>query len=66
MMVFVTVLSVNSCSDSAANQGSLILLSKESNEIAMKDFSKTVPVGIEKEDGKFKVSFMVSRTALSN
>jgi len=59
MMVFVTMLSFNACSDSSANQDPN-LVAKESNEVAMKDFGKTVPVGIEKEDGKFKVSFMVS------
>ncbi|MDG4651186.1 protein-glutamine glutaminase [Chryseobacterium arthrosphaerae] len=59
MMVFVTVLSFNACADSSANQEQN-LTSKEAGEIAMKDFGRTVPVGIEKENGKFKVSFMVS------
>lgn len=59
MMVFVTVLSFNSCSDSNANQDPN-LVSKESSEMALKDFGKTVPVGIEKENGKYKVSFIVS------
>ncbi len=59
MMAFVTILSFNACSDSNANQDPN-LVAKESNEVAMKDFGKTVPVGIEKEDGKFKISFMVT------
>ncbi|UEQ76662.1 protein-glutamine glutaminase [Chryseobacterium arthrosphaerae] len=59
MMVFVTILSFNACADSSANQEQN-LTSKEAGEIAMKDFGRTVPVGIEKENGKFKVSFMVS------
>ncbi|MBV8325407.1 protein-glutamine glutaminase [Chryseobacterium sp.] len=57
MMVFVSVLSFNSCSDSGANQETI---TSESKEIAMKDFGRTVPVGIEKENGKFKVSFILS------
>ncbi|MCJ7935448.1 MAG: protein-glutamine glutaminase [Chryseobacterium sp.] len=58
MMVFVSVLSFNSCAESSANQDNLS--SKESNEIALKDFGKTVPVGIEKENGMYKVSFIVT------
>ncbi|UKB85470.1 hypothetical protein LF887_07565 [Chryseobacterium sp. MEBOG06] len=59
MMVFVTMLSFNACSDSSAGQDQN-LTSKESSEIGMKDFGRTVPVGIEKENGKFKVSFIIS------
>ncbi|MET3532772.1 hypothetical protein DRF59_19575 [Chryseobacterium flavum] len=59
MMAFVTILSFNACSDSNASQDPN-LIAKESNEVAMKDFGKTVPVGIEKENGKFKISFMVT------
>lgn len=59
MMVFVTILSFNACSDSNANQDQN-LTAKESSEVALKDFGKTVPVGIEEEDGKLKVSFIVT------
>jgi hypothetical protein len=59
MMVFVTMLSFNACADSSANQDQS-LPSKESSDIALKDFGRTVPVGIEKENGKFKVSFIVT------
>lgn len=58
MMVFVSVLSFNSCSDANANQENMS--SKESKEIALKDFGRTVPVGIQKENGKFKVSFIIT------
>ncbi len=59
MMVFVTMLSFNACADSSANQDQS-LTSKESSDIALKDFGRTVPVGIEKENGKFKVSFIIT------
>ncbi|PWN69202.1 hypothetical protein C1631_014160 [Chryseobacterium phosphatilyticum] len=59
MMVFVTVLSFNACSDSGANQDAN-LNSNESKDFVVKDFGKTVPVGIQQENGKYKVSFMVS------
>lgn len=57
MMVFVSVLSMNSCSDSNANQEAV---HPQTNEVAVKEFGRTVPVGIEKEDGKYKVSFILS------
>ncbi|MGU3377452.1 protein-glutamine glutaminase [Chryseobacterium sp. M5A1_1a] len=57
MMVFVAALSFNACSDSNANQESV---NPQSKEIAMKEFGKTVPVGLDKEDGKYKVSFILS------
>lgn len=57
LMVFVSVLSMNSCSDSNANQETV---NPQSKEIAMKEFGRTVPVGIDKENGKYKVSFMLS------
>ncbi|WP_160136857.1 protein-glutamine glutaminase [Chryseobacterium sp. c4a] len=57
LMVFASVLSMNSCSDSNANQENL---NTQSKEIAMKDYGRTVPVGIDKEDGKFRVSFILS------
>lgn len=56
-MVFVSVLSINSCSESNANQE---VVNSESKEIVMKDFGRTVPVGIDKEGDKFKVSFILS------
>ncbi|AZA80042.1 hypothetical protein EG347_22390 [Chryseobacterium sp. G0186] len=59
MMVFVAALSFNACSDSNANQDSNAT-SKENQQVAMKDFGRTVPVGIDKEDGKYKVSFILS------
>lgn len=58
MMAFVTILSSNACSDSNANQDPN-LTSKEAN-IALKDIGKTVPVGIDEENGKLKVSFIVT------
>lgn len=58
MMVFVTVLSFNACADSSANQENLT--AKESSEMSLKDFGRTVPVGIEKENGKYRVSFIVT------
>ncbi len=57
MMVFVSVLSMNSCSESNANQEAV---NPQTNEAAVKEFGRTVPVGIEKEDGKYKVSFILS------
>lgn len=57
LMVFVSVLSINSCSESSANQE---IVNSESKEIVMKDFGRTVPVGIDKEGDKFKVSFILS------
>ncbi|MDN3693986.1 protein-glutamine glutaminase [Chryseobacterium tructae] len=57
LMVFASVLSMNSCSDSSANQENV---NPQSKEMAMKDYGRTVPVGIDKEDGKFKVSFILS------
>lgn len=59
MMVFASVLLFNSCSDTNANQDPNIV-AKESGEVTMKDFGRTVPVGIDKENGKFKVSFILS------
>ena len=56
MMAFVSVLSFNACADSNANQD---LTAKESNA-ALKDFGKTIPVGIEEENGTLKVSFIVT------
>ncbi|KFF14707.1 hypothetical protein IW15_04560 [Chryseobacterium soli] len=58
MMAFVTILSSTACSDSSANQDPN-LTSKEAN-IALKDIGKTVPVGIDDENGKLKVSFIVT------
>ncbi|MFP3596660.1 protein-glutamine glutaminase [Chryseobacterium sp. SIMBA_029] len=58
MMAFVTILSSTACSDSSANQDPN-LTSKEAN-IALKDIGKTVPVGIDDEKGKLKVSFIVT------
>lgn len=59
MMVFVAALSFNACSDSNANH-ELNSNSKETKDVAMKDFGKTVPVGIEEENGKLKVSFILT------
>jgi len=58
MMAFVTILSSTACSDSNANQDPN-LTRKEAN-IALKDLGKTVPVGIDDENGKLKVSFIVT------
>lgn len=58
IMAFVTILSSTACSDSSANQDPN-LTSKEAN-IALKDLGKTVPVGIDDENGKLKVSFIVT------
>lgn len=57
LMVFVSVLSINSCSESSANQE---VVNSESKEIVMKDFGRTVPVGIDKEGDQFRVSFILS------
>ncbi|WP_123838360.1 protein-glutamine glutaminase [Chryseobacterium oncorhynchi] len=57
MMVFVAALSFNACSDSNANQETV---NPQSKEIVMKEFGKTVPTGLDKEDGKYKVSFILS------
>ncbi|MGH1516219.1 protein-glutamine glutaminase [Chryseobacterium sp. JK1] len=59
MMVSMTILSFNSCADSNASQDQN-LTANESSQIVMKDFGRTVPVGIDKENGKYRVSFMVS------
>lgn len=58
MMAFVTILSSTACSDSSANQDPN-LTSKEAN-LALKDLGKTVPVGIDEENGKLKISFIVT------
>lgn len=57
MMVFVAALSFNACSDSNANQETV---NPQSKEVVMKEFGKTVPTGLDKEDGKYKVSFILS------
>ncbi|UOU98009.1 protein-glutamine glutaminase [Chryseobacterium daecheongense] len=59
MVVFLTVLSSNACSDSSTNQD---VVGKEntSTPIASRDFGKTVPVGINEENGTLKVSFILS------
>lgn len=57
LMVFASVLSINSCSDSNANQETV---NAQSKEISLKEYGRTVPVGIDKEDGTFKVSFILS------
>ncbi|MDH6253169.1 hypothetical protein M2347_002896 [Chryseobacterium sp. H1D6B] len=58
MMAFVTILSFNACSDSNANQDPN---GKEnSSSVSMKDFGKTIPTGIEEENGMLKVSFIVT------
>lgn len=57
MMVFVAALSFNACSDSNANQETV---NPQSKEIVMKEFGRTVPTGLDKEDGKYKVSFILS------
>ncbi|WP_284464352.1 protein-glutamine glutaminase [Chryseobacterium sp.] len=57
MMVFVAALSFNACSDSNANQETV---NPQSKEVVMKEFGRTVPTGLDKEDGKYKVSFILS------
>lgn len=59
MMVFVTMLSFNACSDSNVSLNSN---EKENSlkETSLRDYGKTVPVGILEENGKMKVSFIVS------
>ncbi|MEG0926038.1 MULTISPECIES: protein-glutamine glutaminase [Chryseobacterium] len=57
MMVFVAALSFNACSDSNANQETV---NPQSKEVALKEFGRTVPTGLDKEDGKYKVSFILS------
>ncbi len=59
MMAFVTIMSFNACADSNANQEAN-LTAKESAENVAKDFGKTVPVGIQQENGKYKVSLMLT------
>ncbi|RXM53513.1 hypothetical protein BOQ64_03935 [Chryseobacterium sp. CH25] len=57
MMVFVSVLTINSCSDSNANQETT---NPQAKDVAMKEFGRTVPVGIDKEGEKYKVAFILS------
>lgn len=59
MMAFVTIMSANACADSNANQDQS-LATKESSNLSLKSLGKTVPVGIEEENGKLKVSFIVT------
>lgn len=59
MMAFVTILSFNACADSNANQDSTLHL-KEVGDASLTDFGKTIPVGIDEENGTLKVSFIVT------
>ncbi len=64
MMAFVTIMSFNACSDSNAAQEAN-LTSNESKNVAVKDFGKTVPVGIQKENDSYRVAFMISAQPFS-
>lgn len=57
MMIFVAALSSNACTESAAEQQ---MINSESNTKNFTELGKTVPVGIEDENGKLKVSFIVT------
>lgn len=58
MMACIILLSSNACSDSNMNPTAHPDL-KESGEITVKDFGKTIPVGIDKENDTFRVSLMI-------
>ncbi|WP_157676881.1 protein-glutamine glutaminase [Chryseobacterium sp. T16E-39] len=60
MMAFVTILTFNSCSDSKDAQDVNGKEKTTLNNASLKDFGKTVPVGIEEENGILKVSFILS------
>ncbi|MCW3161074.1 protein-glutamine glutaminase [Chryseobacterium oryctis] len=60
VMVFVTMLSFNSCSDSNANQDLNENESTLIKDAALKDYGNTIPVDIREENGTMKVSFIIS------
>ncbi|MBK1895823.1 protein-glutamine glutaminase [Chryseobacterium paridis] len=60
MMAFVTILSFNACSDSKDSQEVNGQEKTTLKNVSLKDFGKSVPVGIEEENGIFKVSFILS------
>ncbi|KAA0130730.1 hypothetical protein FY557_00565 [Chryseobacterium sp. SN22] len=57
MMAFVTIASFNACADSNAGQDPA--LAKEFNENTQ-NFGRTVPVTMEKENGKYRVNFIIT------
>jgi hypothetical protein len=60
MMAFVSVLSLSACADSGANQDLTSKENLETGNITLKDFGKTIPVGIEEDgNGTLRVSFII-------
>lgn len=57
MMAFMTIASFNACADSNAGQDPA--LAKEFNENTQ-NFGRTVPVTMEKENGKYRVNFIIT------
>ncbi|WP_294332798.1 protein-glutamine glutaminase [uncultured Chryseobacterium sp.] len=57
MMAFVTIASFNACTDSNAGQDPV--LAKEFSE-NVQNFGRTVPVTMEKENGKYRVNFIIT------
>ncbi len=57
MMAFVTIASFNACADSNAGQDPA--LAKEFNE-NVQNFGRTIPVTMEKENGKYRVNFIIT------
>ncbi len=57
MMAFVTIASFNACADSNAGQDPV--LAKEFSE-NVQNFGRTVPVTMEKENGKYRVNFIIT------
>ncbi|MBB6369431.1 protein-glutamine glutaminase [Chryseobacterium shigense] len=57
VMVFVAAMSFNSCTDSGAEQQ---MSQNETIDKTFTDLGKTIPVGIEDENGTLKVSFIVT------
>jgi hypothetical protein len=60
MMAFVTILTFNACADSNASQEANGQEKSSVNNVSLKDFGKTVPVGIDSENGMLKVSFILT------
>ncbi|NAW51169.1 hypothetical protein GNY06_07195 [Elizabethkingia argentiflava] len=60
VVVFMTALSFNACSDSEMNRSNPVVGAESQTHSANIDFGKTIPVSMIKEDGLIKVGFMIS------
>ncbi|WP_131329478.1 hypothetical protein [Chryseobacterium piperi] len=60
MVAFVTILSFSGCADSSGSQELNGKENQNSSNISLKDIGKTIPVGMEKENGVYKISLIVT------